>query len=82
MVSRPTGKAPKALAQPPSRDASDIREDVGIEKMVNVMTDHQNGPPTLGIEQGNENSLLKYRKKWVLLQEYLGGPKFMIITVP
>ncbi|ELR60189.1 Serine/threonine-protein kinase Kist [Bos mutus] len=38
----------KALAQPPSRDASGIREDVGIEKMVNVTTDHQNGPPTLG----------------------------------
>lgn len=45
----------KALALPPPRAASDIREDVGIEKMVNVMTDHQNGPPSLAVEQDNEN---------------------------
>lgn len=48
---------PKALAQPPSRAASDIKEDMDIEKMVNVMTDHQNGPPTSAVEQGNENKV-------------------------
>lgn len=54
------------------RAASDIREDVGIEKMVNVMTDHQNGPPSLAVEQGNENKVLEiseemgsHRNTWV-----------------